>query len=93
MVEKFNLLPEKKKHKTKGGTLNSSLATFNESVEHSLAGNRDMFKQEETKEIAYRCLEPDCKPDCSSLWCLTVSLSLSHGYPGSGVVLDFSSHA
>ena len=24
----------------------------------------------------------------SRLWCLTVSLSLSHGYPGSGVVLD-----
>ena len=23
-----------------------------------------------------------------SLWCLTVSLSLSHWYPGSGVVLD-----
>ena len=25
----------------------------------------------------------------SRLWCLTVSLSLSHWYPGSGVVLDF----
>ena len=25
---------------------------------------------------------------CSPLWCLTVSLSLSHWYPGSGVVLD-----
>ena len=24
----------------------------------------------------------------SRLWCLTVSLSLSHRYPGSGVVLD-----
>ena len=24
----------------------------------------------------------------SGLWCLTVSLSLSHWYPGSGVVLD-----
>ena len=24
----------------------------------------------------------------SSLWCLIVSLSLSHWYPGSGVVLD-----
>ena len=24
----------------------------------------------------------------SLLWCLTVSLSLSHWYPGSGVVLD-----
>ena len=24
----------------------------------------------------------------SSLWCITVSLSLSHWYPGSGVVLD-----
>ena len=27
-------------------------------------------------------------PLCSRLWCLTVSLSLSHWYPGSGVVLD-----
>ena len=26
----------------------------------------------------------------SGLWCLTVSLSLSHWYPGSGVVLDLS---
>ena len=26
----------------------------------------------------------------SLLWCLTVSLSLSHWYPGSGVVLDLS---
>ena len=25
----------------------------------------------------------------SRLWCITVSLSLSHWYPGSGVVLDF----
>ena len=25
---------------------------------------------------------------CAPLWCLTVSLSLSHWYPGSGVVLD-----
>ena len=25
----------------------------------------------------------------SRLWCLTVSLSLSHWYPGSGVVLEF----
>ena len=25
----------------------------------------------------------------SRLWCLPVSLSLSHCYPGSGVVLDF----
>ena len=24
----------------------------------------------------------------SRLWCITVSLSLSHSYPGSGVVLD-----
>ena len=24
----------------------------------------------------------------SRLWCLTVSLSLSHWYPGSGVILD-----
>ena len=27
-------------------------------------------------------------PIGSSLWCLIVSLSLSHWYPGSGVVLD-----
>ena len=27
-------------------------------------------------------------PICSRLWCLSVSLSLSHWYPGSGVVLD-----
>ena len=27
-------------------------------------------------------------PPCSRLWCLTVSLSLSLWYPGSGVVLD-----
>ena len=25
---------------------------------------------------------------CSRLWCLTLSLLLSHWYPGSGVVLD-----
>ena len=25
----------------------------------------------------------------SGLWCLTVSLSASHWYPGSGVVLDY----
>ena len=25
----------------------------------------------------------------SRFWCLTVNLSLSHWYPGSGVVLDF----
>ena len=33
---------------------------------------------------------PDGKglPLGSRLWCLTVSLSLSHWYPGSGVVLD-----
>ena len=28
-------------------------------------------------------------PFSSCLWCITVSLSLSHWYPGSGVVLDF----
>ena len=27
-------------------------------------------------------------PFDSSLWCIIVSLSLSHWYPGSGVVLD-----
>ena len=29
-----------------------------------------------------------CWPLGSRLWCLTLSLSLSHWYPGSGVVLD-----
>ena len=28
------------------------------------------------------------RPLGSRLWCLTVGLSLSHWYPGSGVVLD-----
>ena len=28
------------------------------------------------------------RPLGSRLWCITVSLSLSHWYPGSGVVLD-----
>ena len=28
------------------------------------------------------------RPHGSRLWCLIVSLSLSHWYPGSGVVLD-----
>ena len=28
------------------------------------------------------------RPLGSRLWCLTVSLSLSHWYPGSGAVLD-----
>ena len=28
------------------------------------------------------------RPLSSRLWCITVSLSLSHWYPGSGVVLD-----
>ena len=31
-----------------------------------------------------------CAPLGSRLWCLTVSLSLSHCYPGSGLVLDLS---
>ena len=34
-----------------------------------------------------KLLEKGC-PLGSRLWCLTVSLSLSHRYPGSGVVLD-----
>ena len=33
-------------------------------------------------------LHKDTAKDGSRLWCLTVSLSLSHWYPGSGVVLD-----
>ena len=28
-------------------------------------------------------------PSWHFLWCITVSLSLSHWYPGSGVVLDY----
>ena len=35
----------------------------------------------------YLCFVVTCW-DGSRLWCLTVSLSLSHWYPGSGVVLD-----
>ena len=37
----------------------------------------------------YMCLVVTCweRPDLC-LWCLTVSLSLSQWYPGSGVVLD-----
>ena len=36
------------------------------------------------------CLYVPCVTcwDGFDLWCLTVSLSLSHWYPGSGVVLD-----
>ena len=37
------------------------------------------------------CLYVPCGqggPLGSRLWCLTVSLSLSHWYPGSGVILD-----
>ena len=39
----------------------------------------------------YMCLVVTCweRADLfASLWCLTVSLLLSHWYPGSGVVLD-----
>ena len=39
----------------------------------------------------YMCFVVTCweRPDLLALvWCLTVSLSLSHWYPGSGVVLD-----
>ena len=37
----------------------------------------------------FMCLRsPAGKGLTSCLWCLTVSLSLSHWYPGSGVVLD-----
>ena len=40
----------------------------------------------------YMCLVVTCweRADLLTLvsWCLTVSLSLSHGHPGSGVVLD-----
>ena len=39
----------------------------------------------------YVCLVVTCweRADlCSRLWCRAVSLSLSHWYPGSGVVLD-----
>ena len=36
--------------------------------------------------LVVTCLE-SADPLGSRLWCLTVSLSLSHCYPGSGVVL------
>ena len=39
----------------------------------------------------YLCLVVTCWESAdllTRLWCLTVSLSLSHWYPGSGVVLD-----
>ena len=41
----------------------------------------------------YMCLVVTCwelkgSPLGSRLWCLTVSLSLSHRYPGSGVIPD-----
>ena len=40
----------------------------------------------------YLCLVVTCwervDPLALVLWCITVSLSLSHWYPGSGVVLD-----
>ena len=38
----------------------------------------------------YMCLEVTCLERAAhlALVCLTVSLSLSHWYPGSGVVLD-----
>ena len=44
-------------------------------------------------ESVYMCLVVICceRADLlfgSRLWCLTVRLSLSHWYPGSGVVLD-----
>ena len=34
------------------------------------------------------CLVVTCWERADRLWCLTVSLLLSHCYPGSGVVLD-----
>ena len=34
------------------------------------------------------CLVVTCWERTDRLWCITVSLSLSHWYPGSGVVLD-----
>ena len=36
----------------------------------------------------YMCLVVTCWERADRLWCLSVSLSLSHWYPGSGVVLD-----
>ena len=42
--------------------------------------------------VFYMCLVVNCweRADLLALvlWCLTVSLSLSHSYPGPGVVLD-----
>ena len=36
----------------------------------------------------YMCFQEKDRPLGSRLWCLIVNLSLSHCYPGSGVVLD-----
>ena len=36
----------------------------------------------------YMCFVVTCEERADGLWCLTVSLSLSHWYPGSGVVLE-----
>ena len=36
----------------------------------------------------YLCLVITCLDLALVLWCITVSLSLSHWYPGSGVVFD-----
>ena len=41
-----------------------------------------------TYDFSTLCTTLHVWPLGSSLWCLTVSLSLSHWYPGSGVVLD-----
>ena len=36
----------------------------------------------------YMCLVVTCWERADQLWCITVSLSLSHWYPGSSAVLD-----
>ena len=37
----------------------------------------------------YMCFVVTCWERADLLWCLTVSLSLFHWYPGSGVALDY----
>ena len=60
-----------------------------------LLGAKAKFPQMKPSAFVHVCLFVPCGhllgkgwPLGSSLWCLIVSLSLSHWYPGSGVVLD-----
>ena len=56
-----------------------------------LLGAKAKFPQMKPSAFVHVCLFVPCGHllgKGSSLWCLIVSLSLSHWYPGSGVVLD-----